>query len=315
MTESEAASPPGETSPLVATSCAICGPGAASTLLYPPNFTEDDLTAEVFSARRLPDRIHYRMARCNQCGLVRSDPVVAPGRLGRLYAESTFDYDAEVGDIRATYSRYMDRLRALGGRQRTLLEVGCGNGFFLERALDSGYEEVRGVEPSAAAVAAASPRIQPHLVCDTMRPGLFRDDEFDAVCLFQVLDHVPDPGALLDACLQVLRPGGRLLCLNHNMDAVSARLLRERSPIIDIEHTYLYGPATMTRLFRDHGYEVLEADRVVNTYSADYLAHLFPLPRSAKRGLMAFLRATRLGRVHLPLPIGNMYLIAGRPAR
>jgi len=69
----------------------------------------------------------------------------------------------------------------------------------------------------------------------------------------------------------------------------------------------------MTRLFRDHGYEVLEVKRVVNTYSAGYLAHLSPLPRSAKRASMALLRATRLSRVKLPLPLGNMYLIAERP--
>jgi len=47
---------------------------------------------------------------------------------------------------------------------------------------------------------------------------------------------VPNPAALLDACFAALRPGGLVLSSNHNITAVSARLLGERSPIVDIEH-------------------------------------------------------------------------------
>ena len=78
----------------VPTACAICGAGAPSKELYAANFSVDDITPARFSARRLPDRIHYRMVRCLQCGLVRSDPVLDEATLGHLYAESTFDYEA-----------------------------------------------------------------------------------------------------------------------------------------------------------------------------------------------------------------------------
>lgn len=305
----------GEAPEFRSTACAICGPGAASALLYRASVAHSDLTPAVFSARRLPDRVHNRMVRCLTCGLVRSDPAIDSDRLRELYGESTFDYASEIDDLRSTYGRYLEKLRRRGGEQRAILEVGCGNGFFLVEALEHGYEEVRGVEPSTAAVASADPKVRPNIVCDVMRPGLFPEDAFDAVCLFQTFDHLPDPGAVLDASMQALRPGGLLLCLNHNVRAMSARLLGERSPIIDVEHTYLYSPKTMARIFSMHGYRIVEQGRVYNTTSLPYLVHLLPLPNRAKRTLTRVVRAARLDRVRLRLPLGNLYLIAQKPAR
>lgn len=293
-----------------ATVCAICGRDVPSTLLYAANFKTSDLSPEVFSARRLPDRVHYRMVRCLTCGLVRADPVADSESLGRLYAESTFDYASEVDQLTSTYNRYLRKLRRRGGRQQSILEVGCGNGFFLEEALRQGYSEVRGVEPSSAAIEAARDDIRPNIVHDVMRPGLFQPGQFDAVCLFQVFDHLPAPGMVLDACLDALRPGGLLLCLNHDVLSWTARLMRERSPIIDIEHPYLYGRKTMARIISAHGFSTLEEGPVYNTVSARYLAHLMPLPRMVKLVLVG---AGTLGRINLRVPLGNLYVIAEKP--
>ena len=90
------------------------------------------------------------------------------------------------------------------------------------------------------------------------------------------------PAAVLEACRAALRPGGLILCLNHNVESVSAHLMRERSPIIDIEHTYLYSPATMRRIFKAGGFKVLRQGSVSNKYSLGYITHLVPLPRRAK---------------------------------
>lgn len=296
------------------TSCAICGTLNAATELYPANFDSGAFTPEIFSARRLPDRIHYRMVRCDSCGLARSDPMADTEILGRLYALSTFTYDDEVANLKRTYGRYLtEALTQLDGAKVRLLEIGCGNGFFLEEALDQEFAEVRGVEPSEAAVARASDRVRAQIVQDVMRPGLFGAGEFDMVCLFQVFDHVPKPGELLDECLKVLRPGGVILCLNHNSDSVSARLLGERSPIIDLEHAYLYNPATMRRIFGAHGFQVLRVAAVRNTYSLSYLLQLVPMPTNIKRKLLAAMKKGSFGDLPLTAPLGNLYLIGRKP--
>src|SRR3982074_2936789 len=78
------------------TCCAICGPDAPAQELYPPTSSEPPFTLRVFSARRLPARLHYRMVRCRSCGLVRSDPVADEATLSRLYERNGFDYGSGI---------------------------------------------------------------------------------------------------------------------------------------------------------------------------------------------------------------------------
>ena len=291
------------------TRCAICGTDGGAEVLYPPTFELDAFNERIFSARRLPDRIHYRMVRCRRCGLVRSDPAAGQARLADLYRASTFDYAAEVGNLRRTYNRYLARAKRRA-RGESLLEIGCGNGFMLEEALAQGYRQVCGVEPSQDAGAAAAPAVRDHITADVMRPGLFADGRFDTVCMFQVFDHVPDPGALLDACHAVLTRGGTLLLFHHNADALSARLLGERSPIVDIEHCYLYGPRTMRLLLEKHGFDVAEVGAATNTLSVRHLVRLLPLPAGAKARVSRLAGAGGADRLRLRLRLGNLYAIA-----
>src|SRR5262249_8138219 len=99
------------------TRCAICGSEGNTMELYPANFDLEALNPAVFSAPRLPDRTHYRLVKCNQCGLVRSDPIADPALLEHLYHQSTFTYGDEVADLKRTYGRYLARLDHLGAQK------------------------------------------------------------------------------------------------------------------------------------------------------------------------------------------------------
>lgn len=282
---------------------------------YPARLDEESLDATTFSARRFYDRkIHFRMVRCRLCGLVRSDPVLPPEALATLYAQSHFTYHNEVAHLRQTYGRYLRRCALLLPAKDRLLEIGCGNGFFLEEARAQGFREVHGVEPSGDAIAAAHSTIRPHITQAMFSRDLFPPNSFDVVCLFQTLDHLADPASVLGDVMALLRPGGFLFALNHNVSSWSARFLGERSPIIDIEHTYLYDPNTVSRLCESAGYTVIKARPTWNKLSFGYLASLIPLsPVVLKDALIRFLTVSRLARVSLWLPLGNMQVIAQKP--
>lgn len=298
---------------LAPTRCAICGSLGNASEIYSARLAPDAFSTEVFSARRLPDGMHYRLVGCLSCGLVRSDPAADPEGIARIYERTTFDYGDEVENLAATYGGYLRDLERFGVRRGSLLEIGCGNGFFLGEALRQGYADAHGVEPSSEAVARASAAIRPRILVGVIRPGLFPAESFDVVCLFQVLDHLPDPAAVLDECFTMLKPGGLVLCLNHNVDAVSARLLGEESPIVDVEHTYLFGPQTLRRLFERRGFRVERVAAALNRYSLRYLFRLLPLPGFLKGPLLALLGGGALGRVSLSVPLGNVYAIARKP--
>jgi SAM-dependent methyltransferase len=294
------------------TRCAICGTLDDATELFPSTVTADAFDARHFSARRLPDRVHYRMVRCNRCGLVRSDPAADPASVAGLYERSTFDYEAEVPNLRRTYGRYLARLDRHGAQRDGLVEIGCGNGFFLEEAMSRGYTGVKGIEPSREAIKSASDAVRPLIVNDILRPGVLADSSVSVACLFQVFDHLPEPAVALDELHRVIRPGGLALFLNHNAASLSARVLGERSPIVDVEHFYLYSRETLGRLVRDHGFEVVESGSVWNDYTLGYMARLLPLPRGVKGALLRFLVWSRIGSARVRMPLGNLYLVAKR---
>lgn len=274
------------------------------------NFRASDLSPEVFSARRLPDRLHYRMVRCGECGVLRSDPILSHGELAALYAQSEFTYASEAEFTRKTYGRYLHRARRFVRDPGALLEIGCGSGFFLQEALGQGFREVWGVEPSADAIEHAPEPLRGHIYKGLYGADTCSAGSFDLVCGFQVLDHAPDPIALLMACRKDLKPGGVALFINHDCGALSARLLGELSPIVDVEHTVLFDKRTMRRAFEKCGFNVREVFAVRNSYPLAYWAKLAPLPRPVKMPLLALLQSSGVGRLPLTMSAGNLGLIA-----
>jgi SAM-dependent methyltransferase len=291
------------------TLCAICDTDRWDQPLYPEALGDGAFTSERFSARRMPDRVHYRMVRCGNCGLIRSDPVLEETKLAGLYAASHLTYAHESEFAGETYVGYLREVLSLAPARDRLLEIGCGSGFFLERALDLGFAEVSGVEPSCDAVEAASPRVRDAIRLDSFRDGLFPESHFSVVCGFQVFDHLSNPNETLQACRRVLQPGGLILLIHHDAGAWTHRLLGERSPIIDVEHIYLYDRRTMARIFVKNGFEILRMFSVRNRYPVYYWTGMAPIPAAIKHRLVPKLHNSALGRRAVAWNAGNLGIV------
>lgn len=295
--------------------CVLCKTDRDAQVLYPKNFSDEDVNPEVFSARRLPDRIHETILRCRRCGLVYPQHLLDPLKLHALYKASRFRYSEEEPSIRRTYARYLRKVLPLLREQAhpwSLLDIGCGNGFMLSAAGELGFEEAVGIEPSSHAIESADPAIRAQILQGMFCPELLGGKRFDAITCFQTLDHIPDPVRFVADCFVVLKPGGCALFINHNIASWTARILGERCPMIDIEHTYLHTPRTMRLLFERVGFRVANVFPVRNDYPLSYWVHLFPGLRSAKKHITRALRATGIGMIPLPLYAGNLGLIACR---
>ena len=300
---------------MITTTCAVCETDAADQEIYADTLPHDAATSARFSARRTPDRVHYRMVRCGNCGLLRSNPILSDEELASLYRESTLTYEDEATFARRTYGNYLRQCisslpAGIEPRQARLLEIGCGNGFFLDQALQSGFGDVAGVEPSLDAVALAPDSVRHKIVTDIFRDGLFPANHFDIVCAFQVFDHLAHPNEVLQSCRKVLKPGGLALFINHDVGAWTNRMLGSRSPVIDIEHIYLFDTSTMAKIFRKNGFEVLNVFPVENSYPLYYWAKMAPLPKNWKEKMIPALKKTSLGRVELAWKAGNLGLVA-----
>jgi SAM-dependent methyltransferase len=136
-----------------------------------------------------------------------------------LAPASSFDYESKRWGAAPVYARpwYMAGLKlryaledlkvVTSGR---LLDVGCGSGTMAKALKRERPElEVHGVDFSATTIAAAQQN--PEGVTFTEAPAEslpFADAWFDAVTMFDVLEHVDDPARVLAEIARVLKPGG-----------------------------------------------------------------------------------------------------------
>lgn len=299
--------------------CIICDTTAFEEELYPSNVVEDDLNTAVFSARRMPDRLHGRVVRCRRCSLVYTNPQVDTARLSKLYERSTYTYEGEERYIRCTYKRELSRVLPLLQRSGTApprisyLDIGCGNGFMLGAATELGFDDPWGVEPSAHAIRHLHQTMKGRIIQGMFSLALLGEKRFDVISCFQTLDHIPEPGTFVREVFHALRPGGAVLFINHNIASLTARILKERCPMIDIEHTFLHTPSTMRALFEKNGFMDIRVHAVRNDYPIHYWVHLLPSPRNIKRPIVDFLKHSAIGRAVIPLYAGNLGLIARKP--
>lgn len=169
---------------------------------------------------------------CQGCDLQWFDPPVAGSEV--LYEKlQRFDwyyqpYKWEHGQA----------LRDLQGAKQ-VLEVGCGSGAFLKLVSERLHIQAYGIElnkPAVAAARAAGCSVQRRDINDIQR-------QYDAVCAFQVLEHVPDPQPFISACCRLIRPGGRLLLAVPNAQS----FLRHGTCLLDMppHHTTRWTTSTL----------------------------------------------------------------------
>ncbi|RLA84591.1 MAG: hypothetical protein DRG31_04730 [Deltaproteobacteria bacterium] len=96
-----------------------------------------------------------------------------------------------------------------------LLDIGCGNGTFLYRMKELGWEVV-GVDPDPDAVAIAN-KFGLNVILGTVEEAEFANASFAAITMNHVIEHVTDPMSLLKECHRIMRPAGQLVIVTPNV--------------------------------------------------------------------------------------------------
>lgn len=276
-------------------------------VLYPQRIDWSTFSAYEFSARRKRSKQHYRIVRCNVCGLVRSDPVLSDKDLKVLYQESLFLSPQESRCAAKTYASLVTPYFGMlpHPEQIRLLEIGCGNGAFLEEMQRCVLRTVMGVEPSVHAVQQASAAVKPAIMNEAFHRGLFPPETFDVVCAFHILDHLSEPGEFIKECFRILSKKGIVLLVCHHVDAFVNKVFGEQSPVFDIEHIFLFNPATLHNLMEPYGFMTREEGKVTNTYPLSYWFRYAPMVGRLVEHFPLWLQ-----HIQLTSYAGNIYLCA-----
>ncbi|MBI4325303.1 MAG: class I SAM-dependent methyltransferase [Chloroflexi bacterium] len=198
--------------------CPVCGETHFEVVDV---FSVRDLRAEYRRQQQIdvgrefpPNLTSFSLLQCDRCGLQFFDPLVA----------GSSDFYAQISSGPLYYFtdrwEYQEALPLLHP-QAAVVDVGCGNGHFLSLLPQ---KNKLGLDFNPQAVAAATARgLQ--VRCGAL--GDLPDQSADAITLFQVLEHLTEPVALLKEALRVLRKYGLLIIAVPNNDGFLGAVIQE----------------------------------------------------------------------------------------
>ena len=203
----------------------------------------------------------FKIVRCLNDGLIFVSPHPADlrpfydqryytGRMPGVYA----DYTAASAEATPAWQERLVGLEAVLGHPGNLLDVGCATGEFLNLAHSCGWE-VSGLEMSEWAVAKAREAYDFSLTRGSLPDARIPDAAYDAVTLWDCIEHLADPRAALLDVHRILKPNGVLM--------LSTGVVLHEDPQLISQwyyppwHLYYFSENTIHQLLAECGFTVL----------------------------------------------------------
>jgi 2-polyprenyl-3-methyl-5-hydroxy-6-metoxy-1,4-benzoquinol methylase len=257
--------------------------------------------------------------RCSRCGFVQVREQPTAEELRAIYAGGYLG-KGKYEDLTAQRRENERRLALLehagvpsGGK---VLEVGCATGEFI--ALAGARFDMWGLDLSPVATDLArqtNPRFAAQIFTGFIEDQHFQPAQFDAIVLWDVIEHLWDPRKVCHELVKYLRPGGSLLLSTPDIGAVTARVMRNRWAFMTPpEHLGFFStPSLEFLLERDLGLRTTSSESRGKWANVGFLAYklrrVFPvLPEAFVQGV----RHSPLGAATLYVPTADVRYVAAK---
>jgi len=269
--------------------CPVCGGGFLRVFW---EMTELPVFCNVLCATRAEalsiPRGDIRLAVCSACSYIRNvsfDPSLM--KYNAAY-ENTLRHSP-------TFRDYADQLvRRLVDtfdlRNKTVLEIACGDGDFLKRLCQAGGNRGIGFDPSYSPTATPNPNGSIEIIADYYSEK-YEHIHADLICCRHALEHIPDPVTFLRTIRQSL--GERTMAVFFEVPNVLFTLRDLGVWDILYEHCSYFSAASLAECFHRSGFRV---NRVEETYGGQFLtldAKTSRLPQEAQATPQGSSRADR----------------------
>jgi 2-polyprenyl-3-methyl-5-hydroxy-6-metoxy-1,4-benzoquinol methylase len=201
-----------------------------------------------------------RVVQCRVCDLVYLNPRAEEAVAARNRTRDLVAHFAPLARRqRVTFERRLRQILKFLGRPGRLLDVGCAAGGFMEVAREQGWSAA-GVDVNGPATAHAREALGLDVVTGTLAdlPGEY--GVFDAVTLWDVAEHVPDPKGLIAQARERVAEGGVVALSVPNVASLAAWAGGERWPMFGDEHLTYFTPETIRKMVKFAGFEVLRVE-------------------------------------------------------
>lgn len=221
------------------------------------------------------------VGRCKDCGHLFIQPCPLPTFLTAFYtnymstAKSGFyqvQAEAEIApEHRQRYGRWLARIKELAPESKSLLDIGAGMGMFLRLAREHGFE-VAGIEPNPEAADKLANEYQAP-IHSCLLEDYAGDERYDVVTMWDLLEHLADPGLALRQAHKLLHRGGLLVLEVPARDSLLHWLVRAlwhcsagiiRGPLFGvygIHHLQYFSQASITAFVEQNSFSVCNSQR------------------------------------------------------
>jgi SAM-dependent methyltransferase len=235
------------------TSCRLCESPHWSLLIEAPDRNSGS------------DALWFPVVQCQRCGLCYTNPRPSPRSIGQFYAGDYRPHRiSRRRGNRPWWRRFRlsprssHKLRHLLPRQGRgrLLDFGCGGGRFLDQMQKRGWE-VTGVDTSAAAVQRIRDELGLEAVAGSLPHAALTPYSFDAITMWQSLEHVHEPLRVLCEARRLLVLGGTLIVSVPNIDSLPYRWFGPAWFGLDLpRHLTHFTPPTLCSMLEKAGFVV-----------------------------------------------------------
>ena len=261
--------------------CPVCG-GDHQAVKYAPWVIEDDPVKLYGAASGIPGT--QRLVICRECGLIFESPrydarTIVEGYMASKEAGHDSQYHMRVHSFLRTLIKLRRFLPSSGAK---VLDIGTAGGAFLEAAQQFGYVAY-GMEPSADLVARGKARGL-KIEQGTIEKHSFALGEFDLICLWDVIEHLPEPKSALLEIKKLLKPGGLLLINYPDIGTWQAKLAGRKFWWILSVHLQHFTRSSISDICFRTGFQVIHLQRYWQTLEFGYLERMaihYKLPLAA----------------------------------
>ena len=230
-------------------------------------------SSDAFGSSRT-DLSYGRILRCRRCRLAYSEARPTDEELARLYRDmDTAVYESETEARSRTAARHLKIVSRFVSRG-AMLDVGCASGMFLEQAASVGWSGA-GVEPSGTLYREAKQRLagRGEVLATTLEEANLPAASFDAVTLWDVLEHVREPVEFLQRCRILLKPQCFVFVNVPDCESLPARLLGRRWPLLLPEHLNYFNRRSLSACGERGGLSPVAWGRRPVSFSVSYILY------------------------------------------
>ena len=207
----------------------------------------------------------FKIVQCKSCTLLFVNPQNSPQETAEIYKEQYFlnrnihGLDKEDRNSIRSFKLqsckiYLEDISKFTDPGK-VLDIGCGEGYFLEVAKSVGWKPY-GVEISEVAANMARESLGADIQCGLLRDVSYPDNMFDLVTMLDVIEHFHNPHEEMKEIHRILKPGGMCFLLTPDVGSLGFRLMRSRwFELKPPEHLFYFSQKTLRLLLENTGFE------------------------------------------------------------